>query len=35
MLIYEIVHKKSPFTYGEFIGGNIVENWLTDKNSEF
>lgn len=30
MLAYEILHKKPPFNYGDFIGGNIVEEWISN-----
>lgn len=34
LLVYEILHKKPPLSFGDYIGGNIVEDWLSN-SSEF
>ena len=34
ILAHELIYRKYPFTYGNYIALNIIEDWLS-KNTEF
>ena len=35
ILIFEVLNKKCPFTFGPYIGSDIIENWLNGNHTSF